>query len=159
MVISIFKHKGKKGFIAILSLLIVATISMIISMSLLKDGVDNASLSLYSIYYENAKINSVICLEDTLLRIKLEDQFNKNLDYVFSEGQGCNTSMQWYTPQQTGPGTVETLVDLTVTGTSQNFTRSFIYDLMIRKHDVNYLDGSIEYVNNINIISIEEITT
>ena len=75
-----FKNKRKKGFIAILSLLIIATISMIISMSLLKDGVDNAALSLYSIYYENAKMNSVICLEDTLLRIKLEDQFNKNLD-------------------------------------------------------------------------------
>ena len=154
-----FKNKSKQGFIAIISLLIIGTISMIISMTLLKDGVDNAALSLYSIYYENAKINSVICLEDTLLRIKLEDQFNKNLDYVFSEGQGCSTTIQWYTPQQTGLGTVETLIDLTVSGTSQNFTRSFIYDLMIRKHDVNYLDGSLEYVNNINIISIEEITT
>jgi len=152
------KTKQMQGFIAIISLLIIATISMIVAISLLKDGVDNASLSLYSIYYENAKMNSVICLEDTLLRVKLEGQFNSNIDYTFSNSDGCTASLQWYTPQQTAPGTVETLVDLTVSGTSENFTRTFDYGLMIRKHDVNYLDGTLKYVNNINIISIEEVT-
>lgn len=148
-----------KGFIAILSLLIIATISMVIAMSLLKDGVDNASLSLSSIYYENAKLNASICLEDTLIRMKQEEQFTRNLNYILDTGQSCSTVIQWYTPTQTGTGRQETLVDLVVTGTSGNFTREFEYSLKVERVDVNYTSGELDYTNNIDIISIEEITS
>ena len=60
----ISKKDQPKGFIAIVSLLIITSVAMIFSMSILKDGVENASLSLSSIYYESARINSIICLED-----------------------------------------------------------------------------------------------
>lgn len=153
------KKTDNKGFIAIVSILIIATISMIIAISLLQSGVDNASLSMYSIHYENAKMNSNICVEDTLYRIRLESQFTRNLDYELGENQGCTTDIQWYAPQPAGTGTLETLVDLTVAGTSKNFTRTFKYSLRIKTHDVNHLDGSRQYINNVNIISIEEITT
>ncbi len=153
------KKPENKGFIAIISLLIIATISMVLAITILKDGVENASLSLSSIYYEDARINAGICLEDTLMRIKLEDQFNQNLNYSITTEDGCTTNISWQTPQQVQPGLTETLVDLTVTGTAQNFSRSFDYDLKIKKYDVNYTDGSLEYTNNINIISIEEITS
>lgn len=153
------KNKQNKGFIAILSLLIIATISIIIAMTLLKDGVDNASLSISSIHYENAKLNSTICLEDSLIRMKMEDQFNQNLNYTFDTGQSCSSNIQWYTPQQTGVGRWETLVDLEVSGTSNNFTRSFDYELKIKKTSVNQTDGSLEYVNNIDIISITELSS
>lgn len=148
-----------KGFVAILSLLIIATISMIIAMTLLKDGVDNASLSLSSIHYENAKFNSTICLEDTLVRIKLEEQFNRNLDYALETGQSCSTIIQWFTPQEITPGRWETLVSLEVGGTSGNFVRTFDYSLKVKRIDVNHTDGSLEYINNIDIISIEELTS
>lgn len=148
-----------KGFIAILSLLIIATISMIIAMSLLKEGVDNASLSLSSIYYENAKLNSTICLEDTLMRMKQEEQFSSNLNYTLDTGQSCSTIIQWYTPQEVTTGRWETLVDLEVTGTSSNFTRSFNYELKVNRIDVNHTDGSLDYINNIEMISIEEIAS
>jgi len=154
-----FKHRRKKGFIAIISLLIIATISMTVSMSLLKNGVDNAALSLYSINYESAKMNSVVCLEDTLLRIKQEDQFARDLDYTIADSNGCTTNIQWQTPVPNGVGTIETLVDLTVTGTSENFSRSFVYELKVTKKDVNRLDSSLDYLNNISIISINEIST
>lgn len=153
------KQNDKNGFIAIISLLIIATISMIIAITMLKGGVDNAALSLYSIYYGNAKMNSSICVEDTLYRIRLESQFTRDLNYNLGQNQGCTTDIQWYTPQSTGPGTIETLVDLTVTGTSGNFTRSFLYSLRIKTHDVNRLDGTTDYMNNIDIISIEEVSS
>lgn len=153
------KTRHNKGFIAILSLLIIATISMIIAMTLLKDGVDNASLSLRSIYYENAKLNSIICLEDSLIRIKMEERFNRNLNYTIETGQGCSSIIQWYTPQQTGPGREETLVNLEVSGTSSNFTRTFEYELKVKRVDVNHTDGTLEYANEIDIISIEEISS
>lgn len=153
------KSFKNKGFIAILSLLIITTISMVIAMSLLKEGVDNASLSLSSIYYENAKLNSTICVEDTLIRMKQEEQFNKNLNYTLGNGQSCSTIMQWYTPQEVGTGRWETLVDLEVSGTSGNFTRTFNYALKVKRIDVNDTDGNLNYVNNIDIISIEEITS
>ena len=152
------RNKKTKGFIAIASLLIIATISIILATQILKDGVDNASLSLSSIYYEDARINASICLEDTLMRIKREDQFNENLNYTISSDESCSTTIQWGTPQQISTGLTETLVDLSVTGTAQDFSRTFDYELKIKKHDVNYTDGSLDYTNNINIISIEEIT-
>ncbi len=153
------KNKKNQGFIAILSLLIIATISMIIAMTLLKDGVDNASLSLQSIHYANAKLNSVICFEDSLIRIKTEDQFSRNLNYEIETGQSCSSIIQWYTPQQTGTGIQETLVDLEVRGISGNFTRIFNYALKIKRFDVNHIDGTLEYVNEIDIISIEELSS
>lgn len=132
---------------------------MIIAVSLLKDGVDNAVLSLQSIYYENAKLNATICLEDTLLRMKKEEEYTREVSYQISENQSCNTELTWYTPQQTGVGTVETLVDLKVTGISKNFSRSFNYEAKVKKFDINDVDGSLNYTNNIDIISIEEINT
>ena len=153
------KNHDNKGFIAILSLLIITTISMITAMTLLKDGVDNASLSLSSIFYENAKLNSTICVEDTLIRIKQEQQFIRNLNYTLDAGQSCSTIIQWYTPQQTAPDRWETLVDLEVTGTSSGFSRSFDYALKVERIDVNHTDGTLEYINNIDIISIEEINS
>ena len=131
------KSTKPKGFIAIISLLIIATISMLIAMSILKDGVENASLSLSSIYYENARINASVCVEDALLRIKLEDQFSQNLNYTLSENQNCSSTIQWYTPQQEGPGRIKTLAILTVSGTSNGFVRHFNYQLSIDKYDVN----------------------
>ena len=154
----LLKNKNNKGFIAILSLLIISTISMIIAMTILKDGVDNASLSLSSIYYENAKLNSTICLEDTLVRIKLEEQFSRNLNYTLEPDQSCSSIIQWYTPQLITDGRWETLVDLEVSGTSGNFSRTFNYALKAKRVDVNHLDGSVEYINNLEIISIEELS-
>lgn len=145
-----------KGFIAILSLLIVTTISMVIAMTLLEDGVDNASLSISNIYFENAKLNATVCLEDTLIRIKREDQFNQNLNYTIAEGHSCSSDIQWYTPQQISPDRQETLVNLTVSGTSANFSRTFDYELKVTRVDVNHTDGTLEYVNEIDIISIAE---
>jgi len=154
------KSKPKpQGFIAIISLLIISTVSMIIAMSILKDGVDNAALSLSSIYYENARINASICAEDILLRIKKEDQFSSNLNYTIDLNQNCTTTIQWYTPQQVSPGITEMLADLTVTGTSNNFVRTFNYGLKIDKYDVNYLDGSQQYTNIIDILTLEEVSS
>ncbi|MBU0577989.1 hypothetical protein KJ742_06590 [Patescibacteria group bacterium] len=152
-------RKTKKGFIAIISLLIITTISMIFAMSMLKDGVDNASLSLSSIYYENARINATTCLEDTLYRIKQEEIFNEDLDYTITDEDSCTTTITWYDPQQTAPGIVERLADLEVIGVSNNFTRTFSYGLKVSRFDVNYSDGSLDYMNNIDIISIEELTS
>jgi hypothetical protein len=131
---------------------------MIFAMLMLRRGLDNASLSLDSIYYENSRINVSVCLEDTLLRIKQEEQFNRNLNYTISDEDSCSTIIVWYTPQQVSPGVVETLADLEVTGVSGNFSRTFIYGLKITRHDVNHSDGSLDYMNTIGIISIEEQT-
>lgn len=145
-----------KGFIAIISLLIITTISMIFAMSMLKDGVNNATLSLNSIFYENARINATICLEDVLYRIKQEAEFPRNLNYTVSSEDSCETSITWFTPQQVATGIVETLANLEVTGISNSFNRTFLYELRITKYDVNYSDGTLEYMNDIDIISIEE---
>ena len=153
------KNKKPEGFIAIISLLIIATISIIFAMAMLKSGVDNASLSLSSIYYENARINMNICLEDTLYRIKQEQEFSDNLNYVISDKDSCLTTIEWFEPQQVAPGIVETLADLEITGISGNFTRTYNYGLKVSRYDVNHSDGTLEYMNNIDIVSIEEITT
>jgi len=150
------KKNKSQGFIAIVSLLIIATISMIFAMSMLKGGVDNASLSLSSIYYENSRVNANVCLEDTLLRLKQEEQFNRNLDYTITDEDLCSTIIVWYTPQEIAPGVVETLVDLEVTGISGNFSRTFSYGLKITRYDVHYTDGTLDYMNTIDIISTEE---
>jgi len=148
-----------KGFIAIISLLIITTISMIFAMSMLKNGVDNASLSLSSIFYENARMNAITCLEDTLYRIKQEEVFNENLNYTITNEDSCTTTINWFEPQQTAPGIIERLADLEVIGISNNFTRTFSYGLKISKFDVNYSDGSLDYMNNFDIISIEELAS
>lgn len=150
-------QRQNKGFIAIVSLLIIATISIIIAMTILKEGVDNASLSLSSIYYEDARINANICLEDTLMRIKYEDEFTRNLNYSIDEGEGCTTTIQWQAPQVIRQGITETIAELSVSGTAHGFIRTFDYELKIRKFDVNHTDETIEYSNIITITSIEEI--
>ena len=151
------RKKNTGGFIAILSLLVVATISMVIAMTVLKSGVNNASLSISSIDYENARISANICLEDTLLRIKREAEFSENLNYQIDANHSCTTDINWHTPESPIPGITETLVDLATTGTSQNFTRTFNYGLKVKQFTVNHNDGSVDYLNNINIISIEEL--
>ncbi len=152
------KQRAKnEGFIAIISLLIIATVSMLVAMTILSDGVSNASLSLYSIYYENARINNSICLEDTLMRIKGENQFSGNLDYTINDEESCTSTISWGTTTEVEPGVNETPVDLEITGTAFNFSRTYDYDLLIRRYDVNNLDGSVTYTNTININSIEEV--
>ena len=148
-----------RGFIAITSLLIISSVAMTFAMLMLKDGVENASLSLHSIYYDNARININVCLEDALMRIKNEEQFTRNLNYAISEYDSCSTTMEWFDPQQINPFIIERLVDVEITGASHNFTRTFNYGLKIAQHKLYKTDGSLEYLNNINVISIDEITT
>ena len=149
-------HRQKpKGFIAIVSLLIVTTISMFFAMVMLLDGVTNASLSMSSIYYEDARINMSTCLEDVLLRIKKEEVFNRNLSYQITDDDSCSTTIEWFAPAPISPGISERLANLEVTGLSYGFTRTFRYELRIARHDVNYSDGSLEYLNNIDFISTE----
>jgi len=157
MVIS--RNKKSQGFIAILSLLIITTISMIFAMSILKDGMENAGASLSSIYYEKARINAITCTEDVLQRIKLEERFSGNLEYTISNDDSCSAQISWFTPQQIKLGVTETLANLDVTGMNNNFIRKYRYELKITKYDVNYPDGNLDYINNIDIISMEEITS
>jgi len=152
-------NQKPQGFIAIVSLLIVTTITMFFAIGMLLDGVSNASLSLSSIYYEDARINMNTCLEDFLLRLKQEEQFSQNLNYQIADENSCSTTIEWFDPTPVAPGIVERLANLEVTGVSQGFTRTFRYELRIARHDVNYSDGSLDYLNNIDFISITELTT
>ena len=148
--------RNTDGFIAIVSLLIVASIAMFFAMTMLLDGVRNASLSTSSVNYENARINMTTCLEDVLLRIKMEEEYNQNLNYTLSEGNSCTTSIVWFVENQVSPGITERLVELDVTGVSNNFPRTFSYDLKVAKFDINNSDGSLDYMNTIDFINIEE---
>jgi len=153
------ENKKPKGFIAIVSLLIISAVALTFAMLMLKDGVENASLSLHSIYYDDARINVNACLEDVLLRIKKEEQFSRNLNYAISSHDSCSTTMEWFDPQQINPFIIERLVEVQITGTSHNFTRTFNYGLKVAQHKLYQADGSLQYLNNINVISIDEITT
>ncbi|MBN2087062.1 hypothetical protein JW758_01820 [Candidatus Peregrinibacteria bacterium] len=154
------KNKNKpKGFIAIVSILIVTTISMIFAMTILKSGVNNANLSLNSIYYENARINVNLCLEDVLYRIKLEEQFNRDLDYTITDEDSCTTDIQWFAPTQYDTGITEALVLLEITGVSGSFSRTYNYGLKVRRHDINHTDGTVQYMNNVIINYIEELNS
>ena len=132
---------------------------MTFAILMLKDGVENASLSLHSIYYDDARINVNVCLEDVLLRIKKEEQFTRNLNYAISDYDSCYTTMEWFDPQQINPFIIERLVNVQITGTSHSFTRTFNYGLKIAQHKLYKTGGTIEYLNNINIISVDETTT
>jgi len=151
------KFEKPQGFIAIVSLLIVATIAMFFAVGMLLDGVDNASLSLSSIYYESARVNANTCLEDALARIRQEEKFQRDLDYSIVEDESCQTNIEWFAPQTVAPGIVERLANLTITGISHGFTRTFEYDLKISRHDVHYEDGSFEYFNVIDIVDMDEL--
>lgn len=151
-------RKKPQGFIAIVSLLIVTTIAMFFAMNMLLDGVNNASLSLSSIYYEDARINMNTCLEDVLFRIKQEEVFNRNINYQITDNDSCSTTIEWFDPIIVSPGVSERLANLEATGVSYGFTRTFRHELRIARHDVNYSDGSLEYLNNIDFISISELT-
>ena len=146
-----------KGFIAMLSVLIVTTIAMTFAISILADGIVNSSLSLNSIKYEDARTNAIVCLEDVLVRMKQEAQFNQNLNYTISTNNSCSTTITWQAEAQTAPGIKERLVDLNVTGVSDNFTRNFLYSLKMAKYDVNNSDGSLDYMNTIDFVSIAEV--
>ncbi|MBN1258894.1 hypothetical protein JXA05_04020 [Candidatus Peregrinibacteria bacterium] len=155
----VIRQNKSKGFIAIVSLLIITTIAMLFAMSMLKEGVDNASLSLSSIFYEDARINAISCMEDVFLRIRQEEQFSQNLDYALSSGNSCSTAIQWFAPQQAGPGITTRLATLDVTGVSNGFSRTFRYGLKIYRFDVNYSDGSLAHMNTLRIDSLEELST
>jgi hypothetical protein len=152
------KTKNKsKGFIAITSLLIISSITMLFAMAMLKDGLENASLSLQSIYYDNARINSNVCLEDFLYRTKKEEEFTGNLNYTISDDDSCSTSIEWFNAQQINPFIIERLANLEITGISHGFSRKFNYELKITQHKLYNTDNTIEYMNNIDINNIEEI--
>ncbi len=148
-----------QGFVAIVSLLIVATVSMMFAMGMLLDGVDNASLSTGSINYENARINATTCAEDALVRMRQELQFTRNLNYTISENNACTSSITWYAENPVSLGLVERLVDLNVTGVSNGFSRSFLYQMKMKRFDVNNTDGSLDYLNTVEFISIDEQTS
>ncbi|MBU1017969.1 hypothetical protein KKA33_02970 [Patescibacteria group bacterium] len=150
-------HPKPQGFIAIVSLLIVATIAMFFAIGMLLDGVNNASLSLSSIYYESARVNANTCLDDALSRIRQEEKFERNLNYSILENESCQTTIEWFAPQQIALGIVERLASLIVTGISHSFTRTFEYDLKIARHDVHYDDGAFEYYNVIDIVDMNEL--
>jgi hypothetical protein len=152
-------HPKSKGFIAILSLMIVTMVSMMIGIALLMSGVDNAALSVSSIHFENAKLDATVCLEDSLIRVKRENEFAQNLSYEIADGHSCSSTIQWFTPVQTGVGRQETLVNLQISGTSSNFTRTFDYALKVKRVEVNHTDGTVEYTNGIDIISVQEVTS
>ncbi len=152
-------RKKPQGFIAIVSLLIVATIAMFLAVGMLLDGVNNASLSLSSIYYENARININTCAQEMLIRIKKENSYSGSVNYALSDNDNCSATIIWFAPQQIAPGIVERLANLDVTGISYGFTRTFRYELRRDRYDVNYSSGALEYFNNIEFISITELTT
>lgn len=148
-----------KGFIALLSLLIVSTVSMFFALSILMDGVANAALSLNSLYYEDARINVHTCIEDVLMRLKLEQQFNRNLSYTIAPSNTCSTTMTWFAPHQVSPGITERLANVLVTGVSHSFTRHFLYEFRVTRYDVNQSDGSLDYMNVIDYIAVAEQTS
>jgi hypothetical protein len=152
------KPHETKGFIAIVSLLVITTISMIFAMSILKDGVRNASSSLESIYYEKARINSNTCLEDTLVRIKREQIFTQNINYAIAEDESCSSTMIWLAPVQVAPNILERNLNLAVTGTSSGFSRTFNHVIRVTRYDVNYPNGELDYLNSIDILSTVEDT-
>ena len=98
------------------------------------------------------------CLDDVLLRIKQEEVFNRNLSYQIADDSSCSTTIEWFGLTPVSIGISERLANLEVTGVSHGFTRTFRYELRIARHDVNYPDGSLEYLNNIDFISISELT-
>ena len=145
-----------QGFIAILSLLIVATVTMFFALSILMDGVSNATLSLNSIYYEDARINVHSCIEDTLYRLRQERQFNRNLSYTIAPYNTCSTVMTWFAPHVISPQASERLVNVLVTGGSHNFIRKFLYELRVTRYTVNHPDGTYNYLNAVDYIAVTE---
>ena len=150
------KKDKPKGFIAIASLLIVTTVSMFFAISMLKDGISNASLSLDSIFYENARANANSCLEDVLLRIKQEEEFDSGVAYAFSDQDSCLATLTWFAPFEVRFGTTERMLQIDVAGISNGFIRNFHYEASVAKYDVNYSNGNIEHMNVIDFISIDE---
>ena len=149
--------KQNQGFIAIVSLLIVAAIAMLFAIGMLLDGVDNAALSLSSINYEQSRVNVVSCLEDTLYRIRQEEKFDQTLNYQLTTDQSCSVVIEWFAPQQVTLGIVERLANLDITGQSQGFSRTFRYELKISRHDVHHANGTFEYMNTIDVMSLSEL--
>jgi hypothetical protein len=149
----------KGGFVALLSLLIVATVTMYFAFAMLMDGVNNAALSLNSIYYEDARIDAHSCIEDTLYRMKQEAQFSRNLSYTLAQGDSCSTAMTWFNPVQVKVGVSQRLVNVDVTGVSHSFTRKFRYQLRQTQYTINHADGTYGYMNNIDYIAVDELTS
>ena len=151
--------RNEKGFVAIVSILIISTISMFFAISMLTDGINNAALSVNSLNYENAHINMSSCLDDALMRIKREAQFSGALNYNLYQGNSCSSSIIWASETPVKTGLVRRQATLDVTGVSNNFTRKFRYVLNVLKFTVNHNDGLVQYMNTINIDSITEINS
>lgn len=151
-----FKNQKPRGFVTIVSLLIVASIAMFFALNMLLDGLENANLSTESMRYETARINALTCLEDSLLRMKQSDTFDRDLDYALSADNECSTDLTLFAEVGVLPGLTEQLATLLVTGFSQGFTRTFEYQLKIKKFDVNNSDGSLSYLKTIDFISVQE---
>lgn len=130
---------------------------MFFAMSMLMSGVNNASLSLHSIYYEDARINVVTCLEDMFYRIKKEEQFAGSLDYEISEDNTCSAEITWQAETPIKTGLTERLAGISIIGISHSFVREFEYNIRVGKYDVNHTDGSLEHMNTIDITSEEEV--
>ena len=152
-------QKKPKGFIAIVSMLIIAGVALFFSMRMLLDGVENANLSLSSIYYEKARFNANACLQDTLLRLTQENQFSRNLNYHFSSSDTCTTALTWGGSQSLTNGQLQRTVTLVVTGTSSTFQRKFQYGLRVTRQTINHVSGPVTYINNVHVDSLTELTT
>jgi len=150
------KKQKPEGFIAIASLLIVATVSMFFAISMLRDGISNSSLSLDSIFYENARANANSCLEDVLLRVRREEQFNRSLSYNLSDHDSCSATLTWFAATEVKPGLTERLLNIDITGVSNGFTREFHHEARVARYDVNYADGTIQHMNTIDFVSMNE---
>jgi hypothetical protein len=130
---------------------------MFFALSMLMDGVTNASLSLNSIYSEDARINAHTCIEDVLRRMKLEQQFNRNLNYTISPLNTCSTALQWFEEHTVAPGLHERLVNVDATGVSHGFTRTLRYELRVTRYDIPRNDGTSGNMNAIDFISVNEL--
>ena len=153
----VIKKSKPKGFVAIISLLIISTIVMFFALNMLSDGITNASLSFNSVYHEDARINVSVCLEDVLYRIKQEETFNQNLNYTISDDDSCETTIVWGAPVVVSSQITERQADLDIVSESNNFERTFSYVLKVTRYDVNHPDGTTDYTNTIDILSIDEI--
>lgn len=145
------------GFVAIVSLLIVSTIAMFFALNMLMDGLKNSSLSLNSFNDQAARTSALICAEDLLLRLKQQEQFNENIQYNFANGDSCSATLTWFAPVSVPPHKTERLVNVDITGVSQGFSRSFRYELRVTKFNLNHADGSLNYMNTIDFIAINEL--
>lgn len=140
-----------------ISMLVVAGVATFFALNMLMDGLDNAVLSTNSVYYENARMNVLTCLEDYLLRIKKNPSFTSPLNYTISEDNTCSATSTWFPENQVSFGISEQLATLDLAGASQDFSRTFRYEIRVKKFDVHEVDGSVKFTKSIDFISVSEL--